>query len=60
MTNRDKLFLNYRIFNLAQREVKTMEKSCERQKKGMPDNCALCKALNKRLYELCDRRGLNE
>lgn len=37
-----------------------MEKSCERQKMGMPDNCALCKALNKRLYELCDRRGLNE
>lgn len=29
---------------------------CERQKKGMPDNCALCRELNKKEYSKCKVR----
>lgn len=30
------------------------EKPCERQKKGMSDNCALCEGMNKELYIKCE------
>ena len=29
------------------------EESCERQKKGKPDNCALCRELDKEAYSQC-------
>ncbi len=33
------------------------EKICERQKKGKPDNCALCKELDKEAYLMCELKG---
>ena len=31
--------------------------SCERQKKGKPDNCSLCKELDKEAYKNCKTKG---
>ena len=30
-----------------------LEQACERQKKGMADNCAICKELNREIYRNC-------
>lgn len=31
--------------------------TCERQRKGKPDNCALCKELDKEAYRRCVIKG---
>lgn len=32
------------------KEVQNMEESCERQRKSMPDNCALCCEMNSGMF----------
>ena len=34
-----------------------IEDVCERQKMGKPDNCALCKELDKEAYKRCEIKG---
>lgn len=34
-----------------------MKEPCGRQKKGMPDSCALCKEVNTEIYKSCNTKG---